>query len=197
MDGVRPARRTDRAAVIDTVSAAFAHDPAWSFLLGEAYDRLAPQFTGALFDSRVDAGAVWVTNDVTAVAMWDRLGGGDEPTAEIESVWRTYRATAGVDAWARLRAYEEAVDAARPPTPYWYLGVLATHPGRRGAGLATSVIGPVLERADEDGLDCCLETSTVENREFYGRRGFTDVTEVHIASGPPTWWLRRAPPRHS
>jgi hypothetical protein len=51
---------------------------------------------------------------------------------------------------------------------------------------------PVLEMVDQNGIDCCLETSTVGNREFYGRRGFTEVTTVHIASGPPTWWLRRA-----
>ena len=193
MEGVRPARRTDRAAVIDTVSAAFARDPAWSFLLGEEYDRLAPDFAGALFDSRVESGVVWVTSDVTAVSMWDRLGGDEGPAAELESLWRAYRATAGVEVWTRLRAYEEAVDAARPLTPYWYLGVLATRPDRQGAGLATSVIAPVLDRADGDGLDCCLETSTVPNREFYGRRGFTDVTDVHIVSGPPTWWLCRAP----
>ncbi len=193
MHDVRPARRTDRSAVVETVSAAFVHDPAWSFLLGEEYHRLAPHFAGALFDSRVESGVVWVTVDVTAVSMWDRLGGGDGLSAEIETLWRAYRATAGVDAWTRLRAYEEALDATRPFTPYWYLGVLATRPDRQGAGRATSVIAPVLERADEDGLDCCLETSTVANREFYGRRGFTDVTDVHIASGPPTWWLCRAP----
>ena len=194
MEGVRPARRTDRAAVIDTVSAAFARDPAWSFLLGEEYDRLAPHFAGALFDSRVESGVVWVTSDVTAVSMWDRLGGDEEP-AKLRSSPRgaSTGATAGVEAWTRLRAYEEAVDTARPLTPYWYLGVLATRPDHQGTGRATSVIAPVLERADGDGLHCCLETSTVPNREFYGRRGFTDVTDVHIASGPPTWWLCRAP----
>jgi hypothetical protein len=51
----------------------------------------------------------------------------------------------------------------------------------------------VLDGADSEGLDCCLETSTVANREFYRRRRFTDVTELDMAPGPPTWWLRRPP----
>ena len=52
-------------------------------------------------------------------------------------------------------------------------------------------MAPVLSKADAAGTDCCLETSTVANKAFYGRRGFTDVTDVMIAGGPPTWWLRR------
>jgi hypothetical protein len=55
-------------------------------------------------------------------------------------------------------------------------------------------MAPVLVEADRRGIDCCLETSTVANRRFYERRGFTQVTPLHIEGGPPTWWLRRSPP---
>jgi GNAT superfamily N-acetyltransferase len=191
MDKVRPARPGDRPTVIATVAAAFAHDPAWSFLCGDEYPRLAPQFAGALFDTRVGSGHVWVTDDLTSVAMWDPPA--RTPSAESERLWRTYRTVAGEPAWRRLSAYEGAIDKVRPSTTYWYLGVLATHPDRHRQGLATTVIAPILEIADSEGLDCCLETSTTANREFYGRRGFSDITDIHLSSGPPTWWLRRAP----
>jgi ribosomal protein S18 acetylase RimI-like enzyme len=190
---VRQAGRADRQAVTRTVSAAFAHDPAWLFLLGARYDQLAPRFAGALFDLRVGSGGVWVAADLAAVAMWERPGGEPQSSGDPELVWKAYRAVAGSEVWERLMAYDQAVDEARPSTPYWYLGVLATHPQRQGAGLATAVMRPVLEHADAEGIDCCLETSTDRNREFYRRRGFTEATPLHIASGPPTWWLRRAP----
>jgi len=176
------------------VAAAFARDPAWAFLLGSDYDRLAPEFAGALFDTRVSSGRVWVAHDLAAVAMWDRLGHDGESTGRSGDIWKAYRAVAGEPVWARLCEYERAIDAARPGPPYWYLGVLATRPDRQGEGLATAVMAPVLERADLDGVDCCLETSTTQNKKFYERRGFTESTDVHIASGPPTWWLRRSPP---
>jgi GNAT superfamily N-acetyltransferase len=193
VDRVRRAEPDDRAAAVATVTAAFGRDPAWSFLLEGAYDRLAPEFAGALFDTRVDAGTVWVTGDVAAVAMWEQMGVATPPSVGSEQTWQAYRTLAGEAAWARLGEYERAVDEARPEPPYWYLGVLATRPDRHGQGLATAVMTPVLEQAAREGLDCFLETSTVRNVRFYEGRGFTPTAELHIAGGPPTWWLRRRP----
>ncbi len=180
-----------------STAAAFADDPAWSFFFGDDYDRLAPLFAGVLFDLRVGAGTVWVTGDRASAALWEAPAGDagpPEPGERSEEAWGEYRALAGPEVWARLVEYERAVDAARPTTPYWYLGVLATRPDRQGHGLATAVTAPVLATADSDGIDCCLETSTARNRAFYERRGFTEATEVHITGGPPTWWLRRKAP---
>ncbi len=188
---VRQAHPGDRTSVTASAAAAFADDPAWSFLHGDDYDRLAPHFAGALFDLRVGAGDVWVTGDLAATAMWEPPGGHRVSSDHADQVWDAYRAVAGKAAWARLTEYERAIDAVRPDTPYWYLGVLATRPDRQGQGLASALLAPILERADGDGIDCCLETSTVRNRAFYERRGFTEATDLDIASGPPTWWLRR------
>jgi GNAT superfamily N-acetyltransferase len=163
MAAVRPARPADRADVVATVVAAFTGDPAWGWFLGSDFDRLAPAFAGALFDRRVGAGHVWITG------------------------------AAGAEVLERLDHYDDAVHAAGTSAPHWYLGVLATRPGRAGTGLATAVLEPVLRQADIDGVGCCLETSTLANRAFYARRGFVDVTEVDIVSGPEPWWLRRPP----
>jgi GNAT superfamily N-acetyltransferase len=192
MATARPADRGDRSAVAAAVAAAFAHDPAWIFLLGDDYDRLAPGFAGALFDPRVDSGHVWVTNDVASTAMWVAPGAG-APTPASEKIWSAFRASAGHAVGQRLDEYQRALDAVRTTTPHWYLGVLATHPDAQGQGRASTVIAPVLQEADRLGLDCCLETSTLANKAFYQRRGFTDVTDVEIAGGPPTWWLLRPP----
>lgn len=194
MHGVRPARPDDRSAVARSVAAAFAADPAWNFLLGADYDRLAPLFAGTIFDSRVGTGHVWVSADLTSVAMWEPPRRDAVAPTTPGPRWDAYRAVAGEVVWRRLVDYESAVDAARPNSAYWYLGVLATDPSHQRAGGASAVLGPVLEQADAAGLACCLETSTEANRAFYVRRGFTEVTTVDIPDGPPTWWLRRPPP---
>lgn len=192
---VRQAVPEERAAVVATVVAAFAHDPAWAFILGEDYGRLAADFAGALFDLRVSRGNVWVSDDLTAAAMWDppatsSAGGGGEHS---RSVWARYRATAGEDSFKRLARYNDAVAAVDPRASHWYLGVLATDPERRRQGLATAVLTPILSEADRLGIACCLETSTAENRRFYQRRGFDEATEIALPGGPATWWLRRPP----
>jgi GNAT superfamily N-acetyltransferase len=193
MDGVRPARHEDRAALTSSIAAAFARDPAWSFLLGDDYDLLAPLFAGVLFDLRVGTGDIWVTSDLTSAALWDPPGWQPTETEPSGPFWDAYRAAAGAPGWDRLMTYERALDAVRPTTSHWYLGVLATRPDGQGKGRASAVLAPILKKADHDGMDCCLETSTARNRAFYERRGFTEATDVTISSGPPTWWLRRPP----
>ena len=192
---IRRASSVERPEVVATVTAAFVGDPAWRFLMGDAYELLAPQFVGALFDLRVVSGNVWVSDDLRAVAMWESPTGGDDQPQRAEEVWARYRAVAGEQAYEQLVAYKNALAAASPADPYWYLGVLATHPGHQGEGLATAVLAPVLGEADRGGIACCLETSTEANRRFYHRRGFIERTEVVLPAGPPTWWLRRPPTR--
>jgi GNAT superfamily N-acetyltransferase len=179
--------------VVATVTSAFADDPAWAFLLNDDYERLAPEFAGALFDLRVVSANVWVSDDLATVAMWDSPGAGDHHRQRAGEVWTRYRAVADDETHERLVAYNEALAAASPAEPYWYLGVLATQPARQREGLATAVLAPVLDEADRNGIACCLETSTEDNRRFYERRGFVESTDVVLPAGPRTWWLRRPP----
>ncbi len=190
---IRKASAAERSQVVDVVTAAFAEDPAWAFLFADEYARLAPQFAGTLFDLRIYWGTVWVSDDLATVAMWDGPSAGNEPQQLAKEIWGRYVATAGEPAHERLIAYKEALAVASPPDPYWYLGVLATSPSRQREGLASAVLAPALERADADGVPCCLETSRQTNRLFYERRGFVEATDVALADGPPTWWLRRPP----
>lgn len=190
---IRKASPDDRAGVVASVVAAFAHDPAWAFMLGAEYEHLAPLFAGALFDLRVATENVWVSDDLATVSMWDPPEKGDDMPGYAASVWAKYRMAAGERAFERLGLYNDALDAVAPAeSHYWYLGVLATHPERQREGLASAVLEPVLGEADRLGLSCCLETSTESNRRFYEHRGFTQATDVVLSDGPPTWWLRRA-----
>jgi GNAT superfamily N-acetyltransferase len=188
---IRRASCTERSEVIATVAAAFAEDPAWGWLMSGDYERLAPHFAGALFDLRVESENVWVSDDLATVAMWESPTEHAGQSQRAESIWARYRDLASKQAHERLVTYRKALAAVVPRDPYWYLGVLATHPARQSEGLATAALQPVLDHADRDGIACCLETSTELNRRFYERRGFTELTEVALASGPPTWWLRR------
>jgi GNAT superfamily N-acetyltransferase len=190
---VRRATTADTDAVVATITQAFEKDPAWPFIIDGQHPHSSEHFARALFLSRVDAGTVWVTDDVAAVAMWEYREPGQVGGGHDESVWDDYRAAVGEHLWARLDAWEEALDASRPTPPYWYLGVLGTRPDSLGRGLATSVMEPVLELADHDHLDCWLETANEDNLLFYERRGFAHRLPVDVPGGPPTWWLRRAP----
>jgi GNAT superfamily N-acetyltransferase len=190
---VRRATPQDRDAVIATVVAAFAHDPAWDFITGGEVERLSPHFAGALFDGRAADGTVWVTDDCRGVAMWDDRTRPHPDPARRDAAWAAYREVAGEESWATLERYDGALHAHEPPEPFWYLGVLATHPQAQGRGLATAVMSATFAIADAARVDCWLETSVPANTDFYERRGFVERIEVEIDGGPTTWWMRRPP----
>ena len=138
--------------------------------------------------SRVGRGTVWVSDDLLSASLWERRDG--EHDLEGAGVWREFRAAVAPEVWARIEGYDAALAEVGPLPPYWYLGVLATHPTAQRRGLAQAVIAPALALADAEGLDCWLETSKPANTGFYERRGFTDRIEVAVPSGPLTWWMR-------
>lgn len=70
---VRPATLADVDSVATMVAAAFATDPAWSFMIPVSNARAREAFARALLVPRIRRGTVWVTDDRTAVAMWDRI----------------------------------------------------------------------------------------------------------------------------
>ena len=186
---VRRATVADRDTVIATILAAFVDDPAWHYLTSGDFDGVSPHFAAALFDSRVGHGSVWVTDDCLAASLWERhdLDG----VAHDESVWEVFRAAVPVAVRDQVEAYDAALHAVGPVPPFWYLGVLATHPSVQGRGWGTAVLAPAFAVADADGLDCWLETSKPTNTEFYMRRGFVERIEVDVPDGPTTWWMRR------
>ncbi len=63
------------------------------------------------------------------------------------------------------------------PSPHAYLFLLATDPASQKGGHATALMQRFLERLDESGNACYLETSEQENVGFYQRFGFELVDE--------------------
>jgi GNAT superfamily N-acetyltransferase len=187
---VRLAGLEDVDAVAEAVTAAFANDPAWSFIVGTGNPGAMNAFARALLIPRINGSTAWITDDCTTVAMWDRRAV-PGPLDDEDAWWAAFRVEVGEDIWARLDAYDKALEARAPAEPYWYLGVLATHPDHQGRGLATAVLQPGLAAADHEGWDCWLETSTPANKTFYAGRGFTEGIAIDVPGGPPTWWLRR------
>jgi len=188
---VRVATLDDVDAVAAMVSAAFESDPGWTYILGRGNARGREAFARALLLPRLRKQTAWVTDDCSAVAMWDRRSVDDPTTEDHDAWWDAFNAEVGDYVCARLEVYEEAIESGFPGPPFWYLGVLATHPEHQGRGLATAVMTPALAATDEEGWDCWLETSSTGNKDFYAGRGFTESVPVDLPGGPPTWCLRR------
>lgn len=199
MPHIRRARVEDADLVVETLVAAFVTDPAWDFITGGDRERVDPHFARALFDSRVGDGTVWVTDDCSAAALWELREHNQhlEPLKSTDgqsaasAAWARYREAVGEETWQRLEVYEDELEKHAPPRPYWYLGVLGTHPRYHKQGLASAVLAPTFALADEAHLPCWLETEEPENITFYENRGFTERVEFALPDGTRVWWLGR------
>ena len=200
MTTIRRATPADADRLVATIVAAFVTDPAWDFITGGDRERVDPHFARALFHSRVNSGTVWVTDDCTAAALWELrdVHVADDPRIKSTEghddsarAWAAYREAVGEDTWNRLEIYEQELEKRAPTRPYWYLGVLATHPEYHNQGLASALLASTFALADEAHLPCWLETEEVENITFYENRGFTERVNFDLPDGTPVWWMGR------
>ena len=180
------AQPADRAMVVATVVAAFAADPAFRHFFpdDDTYPRHAAAFAGYLFDKRVGLGTVWVGEGARVVSLWEPPDVKELPPAVLDLP---------PDVRTRLDRYDDAVHRILPHQPFWYLGILATHPDIAGRGLGRRLLAAGVTTAHADGVPAVLETVNPSNVELYRREGWEVLAR---SDGPPaTWVLANHPAR--
>ena len=172
----------ERERVVESLVAAFPADPVLRFLFPDErnYPAHAAAFFGHLFDKRVHRQSIWTVGGGSSVAIWEPPAGAGEPVAAPDLP---------PDALARMIAYDDAVHSALPDEPFWYLGVLGTHPESAGRRWGRAVMAAGLRRAAADGLPSILETSNPANVEIYRRAGWEVVRE--LSTPLPIWIMRQ------
>lgn len=89
----------------------------------------------------------------------------------------------GLRTMRRIRACE--LHAARlrekwAPFPHWYLTLLGVDPEYQGRGYASRLLRPMLDRMDEGGHPCYLETHSRDNLPIYRHFGFRPVGQTAV-----------------
>ncbi len=91
--------------------------------------------------------------------------------------------------------FVEKIHHEKATEPHHYLMVLGVDPPRQGQGVGSTLMAPVLARADASGLACYLETNKEINVKLYRKHGFEVVYEGHLPDGGPQLWTMKRPPR--
>lgn len=190
MSTLRLATLDDLGRVCRTLVRAFAVDPLIRWMLPD--DDAYAEWQGEAFFRLVvrrwmDVGEVMVTDDCAAVAVWGRPDPSHPSDAARADMIDTYQrfdeASHALMGWV-----SDAVDAHRPPQPYWYLQFLGTHPDWQGQGLGTALLAHRREHCDQEGTVQYLETATDDDIAYYRARGFEvcETFDVHDPTHPVT-----------
>lgn len=178
-----------------TLSRAFAHDPFYSFLAGDAPERgqrMLDGWSGILRFGSAGLTETYTTDDHAGVALW--IPPGHRGPSIIDSL-RMMPSIARLAGWRRLRMVTNAMGALEErhkhhaPQAHFYLSALGVEPAQQGEGIGTALMEPVLERCQRDGIPAYLETATARNVLLYERLGFDVVEELTLPDTDVHGWL--------
>jgi ribosomal protein S18 acetylase RimI-like enzyme len=191
-----------RARAVETLVQAFRADPMYACICSDEAERVRSMrpLWDALIRFTLIYGEVWTTPEVSGVACWLAPG-------HTEVGFRQMVRTGFALAWAMMRfsgdarrrimgviGYTEKLHRRAMPGLHWYLWALGVTPSSQGQGIGSSVLQPVLARADAAGLPCYLETETERNVAFYRKHGFEVLTaEVAPEHNLMLWTMARRP----
>jgi ribosomal protein S18 acetylase RimI-like enzyme len=188
-------------ALTDVIVRAFATDPSvpLAFPDPETRERACRSAYRIFVTIALSYGEVLTAGEpVRAVALWTPP---DPPAVPDEAYaaagFGELRAMLSEESRAAMNAFVGVVNTMHERItdgPHWHLDFLATHPDHQGEGLGSSLLAPIHERADRDGLPCALETTTESNVRFYERRGYEVVDVMPVGdAGDRLWGMRRLP----
>ena len=196
---VRRATRDEIPVLASVLARAFASDPFFSFIAGDAPERsqrMRDAWAGILRYASAGLSETWTTVDRAGAAIWippDR-----SPSSAVDQL-RMVRVYARLIGWRRLRETGGAIDAleerrrVHAPNRHYYLSALGVEPDRQGEGIGSALLGPVLAEADARGLPCYLETATGRNVLLYERHGFEVAEELVLPGTDVHGWLMLRP----
>jgi len=192
---VRVADRGDTGPIAASLARAFFDDPVMEYLVPEEATRLgrvADFFEVAFAVQHMPHGACYTDTDRAGAAMWDppghwRMGVGEILRGSVKLVG-CFRSRV-----PRALRVLSAIERRHPHNDHWYLAVLGTDPVHQGKGIGSSLLAPVLEGCDRDGVGAYLESSKRSNIAFYRRHGFEVTGEIALPGGPTVWPMWRDP----
>lgn len=191
----RPATRDDLPALSSVLARAFARDPYFIWLAGEASERnqrMRDAWLGILRFASAGLRETWTNAERSGVAIW--IPPGRAGSTVVDS-FRMLPSFARLTGWRRLREASAAVEfldrrrRVHTAGPHFYLAALGVEPDRQGRGIGSALLAPVLSRADADGVPAYLETATARNVLLYERHGFAVVEELVLPRTDIHGWL--------
>ena len=199
---VHPLRPSDADAAAGVLLRAFFDDPwvTWLFPDSAKRRRRGVWFMRKAVEYGLRYGAVFSDDDTAGAAIWLTPG---NTTMKASGVIRIglflmpFRV--GTTAFTRFMATDFALESAHKahaPGPHWYLFMLGVDPSRQRSGIGSALVQAGIDRAEEAGLPCYVDTQAEANVAYYERHGFRVVAEVRLPRGGPlTWTMLREPRR--
>lgn len=171
------------AMAIGAVTMGFSTDPVarWMYRDPAEYLSWFPSFVRAFAGKAFENRTAICMSDGSGAALW--LPPDAQP--DEDAIVALSLDTVSEEIQRDLFPIFEAMGAAHPEEPHWYLPMIGVETHRQGNGIGAALMRHGLERVDATGLPAYLESSNPRNISLYRRFGFEVVGTIQIGSAPP------------
>ena len=172
---------------------AFLDDPFVSYLVPKREQRIAklPKLFRLLFRLGIPFGAVDVTNNIEAAAIWRPPGAWHVPIWQYVTNGPAFLDIFGLNVMGAFVAMDR-LERRHPREPHWYLQAIGTAPEFQGKGYGGVLLRHQLAMIDGAHLPAYLEASKKSNVPLYGSFGFVQTGEINMPDGPTLYPMWRA-----
>jgi ribosomal protein S18 acetylase RimI-like enzyme len=193
---MRPIGAGDVRKAAEVIADAFADDPFWAWLFPGADRRLVVRsWIRQLRIGYIPKGQSYVSDDVSGAALWAPPGKWQLSRSQELRLAPSYLRLLGPRRMLTASRAFAVIAGGHPAEPHWYLSVLGVAPTHQRRGIGRSLIEPMLERADADGIPASLETFKADNVPYYERFGFEVTKDDDVPGGGPHMWAMVRRPR--
>jgi ribosomal protein S18 acetylase RimI-like enzyme len=180
------------------LSRAFYNDPYYLWIMPNDERRMAQLhwWMKILLRYTFIYGSIHHTEDHKGIAMWV---GPDEPVLHDVKILSMgvimYPFKIGVRNFLRVLdiSGQWNKEHKKLAKQHYYLMVIGVEPEFQGKGIGSRLMRVGLDRADDAGLECYLETVTEEDVAFYRKRDFDIIVNRGFGVNSEYWLMTRAP----
>ena len=179
------------ANAIATLTLAFAADPAsrWIWPATGGYLAAFPRFVRGLGGRAFETGNAFEIAEDAGVALWLPPGVDPDEAELIDIIGDTVHASRRSDLFEIIRQMTEH----RPREGHWYLPFVGVEPQHQCRGLGASLLRPMLQQCDAEGLPAYLESTNPRNVPFYESLGFASMGIIQAGTSPEIVPMLREP----
>ena len=180
------------------LSRAFYNDPFYVWIMPDDNKRIQQieWWMRILLKYTLLYGEIHYTEDRKAVAMWL---GPDRPIVNDFKIFSMglilYPIKIGIRNFMRALDVSGQWDKEHKKMDkrHYYLMVIAVEPELQGKGIGSRLMQLGLKNADNDGLECFLETVTPEDVQFYRKHNFDVIFNKGFGLKDQYWIMTRKP----
>lgn len=190
---LKPASASDRDAVIQTLTAAFLHDPVFDWVFPDEAEREVhlPRLFGINFDLVLPVARSLISADGQAASFWRPPGHAEAST--LDYLMRPLQSLAAFGMRVlEVAALANAIKAHLPTKgPFWHVHFVGVTPDLQRNGWGTAMMCAGEDLVGDAAV--YLETAKPENIKLYTGLGYETTGEWTIPGGPKMWSMLKSP----